>query len=96
MITRIFRVRVPEDLKEEFETLFQSTSLNAFAGASGFISAQIGRPTLGTANEYVMISVWENIESLKCFTGENWNEAHIPSGMERFVSEYWVHHYSSF
>lgn len=96
MITRIFRVSGLEELQEEFEPLFHSTSLTVFEGASGFLSAQIGKPTQDTPGEYVMISIWENIDSLKQFAGENWNKAHIPAGMDRFVSKCWIHNYSSF
>jgi hypothetical protein len=43
-----------------------------------------------------MISRWEDEESLRNFVGENWAEAHIPKGMEKFIRECWLHHYTDY
>ena len=56
----------------------------------------IGRPTRWAPEEYVMLSVWENEQSVKDFAGEQWNQAVIPDGMEKFVADCWVHHYAMF
>ena len=61
----------------------------------GFISVTIGKPTLWTPDEYLMISYWENVADLESFAGENWNQAVIPSGMEQYVLQCWVHHFES-
>ena len=95
-ITRVFRVKIIAELRDEFEPLFQSKSLAAVNDAPGFIEASIGQPTSWTPDEYVMISVWENEQSLIDFVGSDWNQAHIPAGMEKFVDTCWVHHYKSF
>ena len=95
-ITRVFRVKINSELREEFEPLFQSVSVASVSEASGFIEASIGKPTRWAPDEYVMISVWASEQSLIDFVGINWNEAHIPQGMEKFVDTCWVHHYRSF
>lgn len=95
-ITRVFRVKIIADLRDEFEPLFQSVSLTSVNVAPGFIEATIGKPTQWTPYEYVMISVWKDEQSLIDFAGTDWKAAHIPKGMERFVDECWVHHYHSF
>ncbi len=43
-----------------------------------------------------MISVWANEDALRSFAGESWNLAVIPAGMEKYVSQCWVHHYENF
>ncbi len=96
MITRVFRVKIVAALREEFEPLFQEVSVAAVEGVEGFVSVQIGKPTRWAPDEYVMISVWESEDALKAFAGEQWSEAHIPEGMEKFVDAAWVHHYASF
>lgn len=40
-----------------------------------------------------MVSRWADEAALADFAGENWNQAVIPAGMERYVAECWVHHY---
>ena len=95
-ITRVFRVQIRPELRSDFEPLFQSVSLDAVRGADGFLSVSIGRPTIWAPDEYVMISVWSDEQSVARFAGEDWNQAHIPEGMEKFVVDCWVHHYSAF
>ncbi|WP_120497253.1 antibiotic biosynthesis monooxygenase [Kiloniella sp. EL199] len=96
MITRIFRVQIKPELREEFETLYRVKSIDAVQNAEGFISVTIGKPTVWAPDEYVMVSTRTNETALKKFAGEKWSEAHIPSGMEKFVIDCWVHHYESF
>ena len=96
MITRIFRVRVHASLHAEFEAKFLSVSVPYVQAAPGLVSVSVGRPTKWVPDEYVMISVWAGEEALEAFAGENWNKAVIPSGMEKYVSECWVHHYENF
>ena len=93
MITRIFRVRVPEHLHHEFEMKFSTISVNAVTSQPGLISVSLGKPTAWTPDEYVMMTTWEDEQSLREFAGENWSQAVIPEGMEKFVMECWVHHY---
>jgi len=94
-ITRIFRVRIAPELRQEFEEKFSSVSVHRVNEAPGFVSASILKPTKWAPDEYAMISQWENETALKGFAGEEWKHAVIPSGMENFVVERWVHHYES-
>ena len=96
MITRIFRVSVPARLHAEFEEKFLSVSVPYVQAAKGLVSVSVGRPTQWAPEEYVMISTWESVNSLCAFAGEHWNKAVIPAGMERYVTECWVHHYENF
>lgn len=64
--------------------------------AKGSVAVSVGRPTRWQPDEYVMVSVWEDEGALVAFAGEGWNRAVIPHGMEKYVSECWVHHYEIF
>lgn len=96
MMIRIFRVDVPAALHAEFEAKFLSISVPHVQAAPGMVSVSVGRPTRWAANEFVMISVWQDEAALRAFAGEHWNQAVIPAGMEKFVSACWVHHYEQF
>jgi len=89
-------VRIDPDLRDEFEPKFADISIKAVKAADGFIAVDIGKPTVWAPDEYVMISRWQNEEALRKFVGDSWNQAYIPTGMEKFVKECWVHHYESF
>jgi quinol monooxygenase YgiN len=86
-ITRIFRVRIDSDLRQEFEEKFSSISVNAVNEAYGFISASIHKPTKWAPDEYAMISECENKAALKAFSAGEWSRAVIPQGIEKFVVE---------
>lgn len=96
MITRIFRVKVPAALHAEFEAKFLSVSVPHVVAAVGCVSVSVGRPTKWVADEYVMISIWASEKALAAFAGEQWNQAVIPSGMEKYVIECGVQHYENF
>lgn len=93
MITRIFRVKIVPVLRAEFEAKFASVSIHALEAQQGFRRVAIHRPAKWAPDEYAMISEWENEASLIRFAGENWQQAVIPEGMERYVERCWVHHY---
>ena len=92
-ITRIFRVRIDPDLRDEFEAKFATVSVAAVTGAHGSRGVTIFRPTRWAPDEYAMISTWQDEAALAAFAGEQWNAAVIPPGMETYVVECSVHHY---
>jgi heme-degrading monooxygenase HmoA len=96
MITRIFRVRVPRQLHQEFENKFLSISVPYVTQYPGLISLTLGRPILPHSEEYMMISLWESLAALAVFAGQNCDRAIIPEGMEKYVEECWVHQYEVF
>ncbi len=96
MIIRIFRVRIYPEFREEFEGQFQKVSVQAVDGRDGFLSASIGKPSEWAPDEYVMISKWRDQKAIMDFSGETWNQPHIPQGMGKFMAECWLHHYVGF
>ena len=94
MITRLFRVQVYKDHLAEFENDYINISVPLVKAQKGFISVETGRP-INNNNEYLMISHWKDIDSLKSFVGETWEQALIPKGMEKYVQQCWVHHYET-
>jgi quinol monooxygenase YgiN len=94
-ITRIFRVRIDNAFKDEFDYLFSTVALHKIHEAAGYISASIHKPTKWAPDEYAMISQWESEASLKAFFGEEWNQALITRVTEKFVVACWVHLYES-
>lgn len=96
MITRIFRVVIDPELRDEFEARFAEVSVKAVETSAGNVSVSIGKPTADSPDEYVMISQWRDWAALIDFAGTSWNEAVIPPGMEKYLVQCWVHHYEAF
>lgn len=95
MIIRIFKAIISIELHDEFEAKFIEISVPVVKNYHGLISLEIGRPTKWNPEEFVMVSRWESENDLIAFAGENWNEAHIPSGMEKFIEKCSVYHYEN-
>ncbi|MEP4431100.1 MAG: antibiotic biosynthesis monooxygenase [Hyphomicrobiales bacterium] len=96
MITRIYRVRIKNELRSEFEPLFKTIARSSVSKFSGCRQVIVGGPSLLTPDEYAMTSVWDNERSLEEFAGSDWSVAHIPDGMEKFIDECWLHHFHDF
>jgi heme-degrading monooxygenase HmoA len=92
-VTRVFRVSIHPELRDEFERKFATISVHVAESAAGNESVTILKPTAWDPDEYAMISRWIDEESLEKFAGKNWNEAVIPTEMERYISNCSVHHY---
>ncbi len=93
MIIRIFTATVPRELHEEFEAKFQAISVPLVKNYQGLVSLEIGRPSQWNPGEYIMVSRWETVQDLINFAGENWNQEHIPPGMEKYISTCSVSHF---
>ena len=94
-ITRIFRARIRPEQRGEFEEKFFDVSVRVVSQAAGNLSVSVLKPTKWSPNEYAMISVWEDVASLRAFAGNDWNRAVIPPGMGKFFTESWMHHFES-
>jgi heme-degrading monooxygenase HmoA len=93
LITRIFKVRIDSNLRQEFEQKFQEISIPYVQSQKGLISFVVGNPTQWTPDNYLLITNWSSEEDLMTFAGKNWNKAVIPEGMEKFVVQCWVDHF---
>ncbi|WP_222982941.1 antibiotic biosynthesis monooxygenase family protein [Flagellimonas meishanensis] len=93
MIIRIFTATIPTDLHDEFEAKFKEISVPLVKKYQGLVSLEIGRPSKWNPNDFVMISKWESVKDLIVFAGEDWNQAHIPKGMEKYITACSVSHF---
>ena len=54
-----------------------------------------GKP-LGHERDFVMVSLWQNLATLKQAVGENWSQAILFGDEASLVEEVSVEHYESF
>lgn len=57
------------------------------------ISATIGLPSEQAPNDFLMISEWDSLDSLKKFAGEKWDEAVIDPREAHLLEKAEVNHY---
>ena len=92
-LIRVFRASVKPGLTDEFQSFFLNEALPLVRSQKGMQRAKIGLPSEGKPNEFLMISEWESLESLKKFAGEDWNNAVIDPRESHLLVETAVDHY---
>lgn len=96
MLIRVFRATVHEGQQDAFEKFFKETALPEIRRQDGLVAVTVGLPHDPTPREFLMITVWRDLESLQGFTGENWREAVIHPDEEHLVEEARVEHYHGY
>ena len=93
LIIRVFRGQVQPGMREEFERLLETEAIPAFHSFPGMVAVHVGRPTERTPDEFLVTTVWKDIDSLKEFAGDRWFEAVITPDEKRTLRRAFVHHY---
>lgn len=93
MIIRVFRAQIHKGKEKQFEDFFFNTALPRMKKRPGCVSAMVGKPLDSSSNEYLMVMVWENVEAIKNFAGENWREARIDPAEVDLLKSTLVYHY---
>ncbi len=94
MIVRVFRARIQRGHEAEFEGLLRAVSVPLVERQDGLIACHIGRPVGSNANEFTMVSFWRDVDALRAFVGEEWEQAVIPDEREAaIITDVAVHHY---
>ena len=95
MIIRVFRPTVHAGKQREFEAFLRDTAVPLVSRQSGLVAQQVGRPRDPSSTEYVYVTVWEGVESIRAFAGERWQEAVITPDEEHLLKDTWIGHYTS-
>jgi heme-degrading monooxygenase HmoA len=93
VIVRVFRARVRPGSTADFEATVRRHSIPLVEAADGLVSWWAGRP-LGETGEFVMVTVWRDLESLQEFAGPDWQrDGVIPADELPLLDETVLHHY---
>src|SRR5690348_4388017 len=80
MIIRVFSARLKPGAREAYEDLCQRVSAPLMSAQPGFLTWRMGAERPGRPDDFVFISLWRDLASLKAFTGEEWEAASIVPG----------------
>lgn len=93
MIIRVFRAIVHDGMQEEFARFFRETAIPLLRSQRGMTGLTVGWPTTHSPNEFMMTTIWSDVNALKSFAGENWAKAVIDPAEAHLLRETFVHHY---
>jgi transposase/quinol monooxygenase YgiN len=93
MIIRVFRARLKPGKRAAFERLCRMVSFPIMRAQEGCLTVAIGEPAPQRPEEFVVVSVWRDLERLKAYLGEQWREATILPGEADLLEVARVEHY---
>ncbi len=93
MIIQIFKVSIFEDKIETFHKFFTETAMPLVQRQPGLVSMTAGLPRPETPTEFSMVMVWENVDAIRAFAGEDWQQPHIAPDEADLVRDRKLAHY---
>jgi heme-degrading monooxygenase HmoA len=93
MIIRVFRPTIHPGKESEFESFLRDTAIPLVSQQSGLVAQHVGSPRDSSSTEFVYVTVWEDVESIRAFAGERWQEAVITPDEEHLLKNTWIGHY---
>ena len=93
MIIRVFRPTIHPGKEREFEAFLRDTAVPLVSRQAGLVAQHVGRPRDPSSTEYAYVTVWEDVESIRAFAGERWQEAVITPDEEHLRRDTWISHY---
>jgi heme-degrading monooxygenase HmoA len=93
MIIRVFTPTIHPGKTTEFEGFLRDTATPLMARQPGLLSQHAGRSRASASTEYVYVTVWEDVESIRAFAGERWQDAVIAPEEEHLLKATRIEHY---
>lgn len=93
MILRVFRARLKPGRRAAYEALIREHALPLMRKAQGNVAIHLGQPQPDRPNEYVLATVWTDLDALQAYAGRNWREVMILPGEAELVEEVGVRHF---
>jgi aminoglycoside 6'-N-acetyltransferase len=87
VIARLWRGAVRSQDGEEYANYMRKTGVAAYAATAGNRGAWMLRRDLGEHTEFVMFTLWDSLEAVKRFAGENYETAVFYPEDERYLIE---------
>ena len=96
MIIRVFRPTIHPGKEAEFEAFLRETAVPLVSQQSGLVAQHVGRPRDPSSSEYLYVTIWDDVESIRAFAGERWQEAVITPDEAHLLKDTWIGHYEAF
>lgn len=96
MIVRVFRARIRPGREAEFKRMVREQSIPWLEETEGLLGYYSGEPFPDSTREFVMVTIWRDLEALKAFAGETWSAPIVTEDEAPLVEEMFAHHYARF
>jgi quinol monooxygenase YgiN len=96
MIIRLFKAKVKPGQTAVWQEKVEKFSIPWIKQQKGVVHYFPGKPLTEESREYCMLSIWDNLESLKKAVGEDWEQVVLLEDEASLVEDTSVEHYESF
>ncbi|KIC07936.1 antibiotic biosynthesis monooxygenase [Leisingera sp. ANG-M1] len=93
MIIRVFRATVREDKIQDFKAFLTGSAVPHVRRQPGLISVTAGLPRPDSPATFCVVMVWESVEALQAFAGEDWEQPHVLPEEDPMVLSRQIDHY---
>ena len=96
MIIRVFRATTKPGKAQEFREMLERLSIPMVKAAKGMLGYYVGAPVDPGISEFTVTTLWQDLDSVKAFAGDDWNRSVIPPDEIPLIAESFIHHYEVF
>ncbi|MBR9650886.1 antibiotic biosynthesis monooxygenase family protein [Thalassovita aquimarina] len=93
MIMRIFQVVTRPGKEEEFGKFFNETAIPLMKSTKGIVSVLPGAPRPESPREFSFVMIWESLDALKAFVGDDYANPHVDPAEADLVESRTIRHY---
>lgn len=93
MIMRIFQVTTRPGKEKDFSRFFHDTAIPLMKGTKGIVQVLPGAPRADSPREFSFVMVWESLDALRAFVGEDYQTPHIDPAEAELVESRTIAHY---
>ena len=88
MISRIWHGFTASENADQYETMLRKDVLPGIGRVSGYLGAQLMRKNEATESEFITITFFDNLDSVKAFAGEDYTKAVIHPTAGKLLTHY--------
>jgi heme-degrading monooxygenase HmoA len=96
VIIRIFRAKIRKGRVSDFKEMVQNQSIPWLESSEGMLGYFAGEPFNEPAREFVMVTMWRDLESLQAFVGVDWDDPVVTEDEKPLVESMYADHYFRF
>lgn len=93
MIMRVFQATIRPGKEKEFSRFFHKTAIPLMRETPGCIELLPGQARQETPREFCFVMIWESLDALKAFVGEDYDTPHIDPAETELVEDRSIRHY---
>ena len=96
MIIRVFRAKIRKGQITNFKQMVQTQSIPWLESSEGMLGYFPGEPLSENAREFVMITLWRDLDALEAFAGADWDSPVVTEDEAPLVEAMFADHYLNF